>query len=97
MTGIWFILFIAGEMLYDQLYCSATLLLILFGKDAQWAAEKFLTSWRREKSPTSAGIRTPYRPTHSLVTIPVTLFRMLEKPYFWKMYTTDPPLWRVCS
>jgi hypothetical protein len=44
MTGIWFILFMAGEIIYGQLSCSATLLLILFRKDAGWAPETFLTS-----------------------------------------------------
>jgi hypothetical protein len=80
-----------------QLYFSAALLLIPFGKDAVCAPDTFLTSWRREKSSTYGGIRTPYRPPRSLVTIPTTLSRMLANPYVWKMYTADPHLWRVCS
>jgi len=34
--------------------------------------------WRRQKSPLSAGIRTPTRPTHNLVNIRIMLSRFWE-------------------
>ena len=44
-------------------------------QEAYCAPEPIWTIWRREKSLVFAGIRTPHRPAHSLVTLSATTFR----------------------